>query len=754
MVLFVVLSFPCVNPAAADELVAYVSDGGSAWTNWDLYLENITTSTITRLTTNAAIDNHPELSPDKLWVVFSSNRAASGEFDIYLGDVADVEGTLRQLTDDSYPNGPQTQYPDRHPHFHSNGKLIIFTSKNQPLTHPIEIASECSVPIIIVPPRYYEKMNIIEVDGTGTFVSYTELDIRDAWDSATYPTIWVDNNATYAGHPSFSHDGTKIVFSGSIDGAGKVWEIYSVGFNPVTIELVPLSLRRHTYGPEIGANPIQMSGGAHFSEDDSTILFSSTRTPAGNSQIFSVPVTGLDIPVTSATQLTNHPGNDYVPEPLDDVRFLVASDLGSPGICWAGEGPTADLDIVLVDGDDREILGTESYDEMLLIGDEVSWFCGLKPNLSVCNYQPRIMNVEALWLENTAWAYVNGHALDTPIPEDLLAGFGYPNQARDIYSTGWENMNNYMSVHGPATWEDVLSCVTLLDVSGYPGLGDPGQLQNWMQTNATLRKTKHVVSSIMYAGGIGPEPEVLPPWIYDYNGDGTSDIAIFRESSGLWAVRGVTRAYFGTAGDQPVSGDYNGNGTTGIGIYRPSSGLWALRGVSRIYFGNDSDILVPGDFDGDAIDDVGIFRPSSGLWAIRGVTRAYFGTTGDTPVPGYYDGIITKDIGIFRRSSGLWALRNISRVYFGASGDETVPGDYDGNGTWSVGIFRPSLGLWAIRGVTRAYYGMNSDDPVPGDYDGDGVDDIGIFRPTIGLWAVRKAMRSYFGTSGDIPVTR
>ncbi len=43
----------------------------------------------------------------------------------------------------------------------------------------------------------------------------------------------------------------------------------------------------------------------------------------------------------------------------------------------------------------------------------------------------------------------------------------------------------------------------------------------------------------------------------DYDGDGVSDIAIFRESVGLWAIRGVTRAYFGTSVDQPVFGDYD-----------------------------------------------------------------------------------------------------------------------------------------------------------------------------------------------------
>ena len=59
----------------------------------------------------------------------------------------------------------------------------------------------------------------------------------------------------------------------------------------------------------------------------------------------------------------------------------------------------------------------------------------------------------------------------------------------------------------------------------------------------------------------------------DYDGDGTSDIGIFRETSGLWAIRGVTRAYFGGTADSPVPGDYAGDGTSEIGIFRPTSGL-------------------------------------------------------------------------------------------------------------------------------------------------------------------------------------
>ncbi|MDP8214640.1 MAG: hypothetical protein RAO92_09160 [Candidatus Euphemobacter frigidus] len=70
------------------------------------------------------------------------------------------------------------------------------------------------------------------------------------------------------------------------------------------------------------------------------------------------------------------------------------------------------------------------------------------------------------------------------------------------------------------------------------------------------------------------------------------DIALFRGSSGLWAVRGVSRVYFGGSTDQPVPGDYGGDGTFYPGIYRPASGLWSVSGVTRVYFGGSSDTPV------------------------------------------------------------------------------------------------------------------------------------------------------------------
>ena len=198
----------------------------------------------------------------------------------------------------------------------------------------------------------------------------------------------------------------------------------------------------------------------------------------------------------------------------------------------------------------------------------------------------------------------------------------------------------------------------------------------------------------------------------DYSGDGLSDIAIFRESSGLWAVQAVTRLYFGTSGDIPVSGDYDGDGTADVALFRDSSGLWAVREQSRFYFGAEGDYPVPGDYDGDGIDDTAIYRPSSGLWVVRTLSRFYFGSSGDIPVPADYGGDCLTEPAIFRSSSGLWAIRDWSRFYFGGVSDIPVVPDPDGDGRADPSVFRRPTGLWAVRGISRLYFGAESDMPV------------------------------------------
>ncbi|MDP8235783.1 MAG: DUF6067 family protein, partial [Candidatus Erginobacter occultus] len=286
------------------------------------------------------------------------------------------------------------------------------------------------------------------------------------------------------------------------------------------------------------------------------------------------------------------------------------------------------------------------------------------------------------------------------------------------------------------------------------GVDDPSD-PTWVRTDISWptdpdlwEAARRELAEIIEAGAGGR------PDSGDFDGDGTSEIAVFRPGSGLWAVRGLTRFYFGTRGDRPVPGDYDGDGTSRAAVFRPASGLWAVRGAGRFYFGRAGDIPVPGDYGGGGTARPGIFRPSGGLWAVRGVTRAYFGTGGDLPVPGDYAGEGKKRPAVFRPASGLWAVRGLTRIYFGGTGDLPVPADYSGDGTWSPAVSRPEIGLWAVRGAARTYFGGPGDTPLPAAYTGEGGDRFAVFRPVSGLWAVRGQTRVYFGRSGDLPAAR
>jgi len=84
-------------------------------------------------------------------------------------------------------------------------------------------------------------------------------------------------------------------------------------------------------------------------------------------------------------------------------------------------------------------------------------------------------------------------------------------------------------------------------------------------------------------------PTVAPPGYViesgDYDGDGTSEIAIFRQSAGLWAVRELGRTYFGGRQDIPVPGDYDGDGND-PGSYG-SDGTDYLDDVAKYLYEND-----------------------------------------------------------------------------------------------------------------------------------------------------------------------
>jgi hypothetical protein len=118
----------------------------------------------------------------------------------------------------------------------------------------------------------------------------------------------------------------------------------------------------------------------------------------------------------------------------------------------------------------------------------------------------------------------------------------------------------------------------------------------------------------------------------DFNGDGITEVAVWRPSDGVWYVRGLFNVQWGVGGDVPVAADFNGDGTTDIAVWRPSDGVWYVRGLFNVQWGTGGDVPVAGDFNGDNRTDLTVWRPSNGVWYVWGLFSVPWGVGGDVPV--------------------------------------------------------------------------------------------------------------------------
>ncbi|HEY0459363.1 MAG TPA: FG-GAP-like repeat-containing protein [Pyrinomonadaceae bacterium] len=134
----------------------------------------------------------------------------------------------------------------------------------------------------------------------------------------------------------------------------------------------------------------------------------------------------------------------------------------------------------------------------------------------------------------------------------------------------------------------------------------------------------------------------------DFDGDGISDIAVFRPSNGNWFIlrssdNSISIFQFGVSGDLPMDGDFDGDGRTDVAIFRPSNGQWWVNrssaGLTVANFGTSADKPSPGDYDKDGKTDIAVFRPATGEWLILRSSSNFstffgfaFGQNGDIPI--------------------------------------------------------------------------------------------------------------------------
>ena len=260
------------------------------------------------------------------------------------------------------------------------------------------------------------------------------------------------------------------------------------------------------------------------------------------------------------------------------------------------------------------------------------------------------------------------------------------------------------------------------------------------------------------------------PALFDYDGDGKTDILVRRLNSNnnfVWyalesrdgfnaTVWGgyVPNAFY----DNRVSADYDGDGKTDFAVARGNINrefYWYILNskdntMTAVQWGDTSDRLVPQDYDGDGKADIAVYR-LSWWYILRSSDNQFyaeqFGSVSDLSLRGGdYDGDKKADLAVvrytrnpdgnpvpmilyIRRSLDLtWASYDLGDARYTA----VLTGDYDGDGKADVAVWQGNLWLWIRSSDNKAdgvrFGTVTRDIPAQGDYDGDGKTDPAVYR--------------------------
>jgi uncharacterized repeat protein (TIGR01451 family) len=260
----------------------------------------------TQITTDPAADQRPNWAPGDGTIVFDSDR--TGNLDLWT--VPSGGGTELQWTTDILR--------DQHPDYSPDGTQIVFSSRMGGAPLPgIWLLPVGGGPatLLTADPGSDDRFPTFSPDGS--MVAFTRHD--DVWviPSTGGTAVQLTSDPASDVHPSWSPDGTMIVFQSLRSGNNDLWIVPAGGGAATQLTTDLASDSAPDWAPT------------------GRILFQSNR--AGSSDIWTMPAGG-----GAAIQITSGPGNDLQPDWSRDGGKVAFSRNGD---IWTYRFPT-DLDVV------------------------------------------------------------------------------------------------------------------------------------------------------------------------------------------------------------------------------------------------------------------------------------------------------------------------------------------------------------------------------------------------------------------------
>jgi hypothetical protein len=275
-----------------------------------------------------------------------------------------------------------------------------------------------------------------------------------------------------------------------------------------------------------------------------------------------------------------------------------------------------------------------------------------------------------------------------------------------------------------------------------------------------------------------------PIFTGDVNGDGKTDVFMWRASDKSWTINLSTGTGFapqrwvgGWGSDGPIfTGDLNGDGKTDVFMWRNSDKSWIVNLSTGKGFiaqkwtgawGSDGPIFT-GDLNGDGKTDVFMWRASDKSWTVNlstgtgFVQQRWVGAWGsDGPIfTGDLNGDGKTDVFMWRASDKSWTVNLstgtgfVQQRWVGAWGSDgpIFTGDLNGDGKTDVFMWRAANKTWSVNlstgtgFVQQAWVGAwGSDGPIlTGDLNGDGKTDVFMWRNSNKDWTINMSTGTGF----------